>query len=131
MISSPQLAQNVVVYTPEISTRVDSNHTTDENSSEIVNTEVSDRKYIEPHPHETSSEYNLRVQWRRTGKFISIIIAVFTNDFVDAGKAVGASDCEWTDCKILQKFYEGKVLWANIELRFIFAHKCINLSICL
>ena len=65
MISSPQLAQNVVVYTPEISTRVDSNHMTDENSSEIVNTEVSDHKYIEPHPHEKSSEYNFRVlQWQ-------------------------------------------------------------------
>ena len=118
---SPELAQNVVVCTPEIPSRVDVNHLVDENSSEILNTEVSDRKYIAPHPHETNSEYNLRVQWQRPGKFVSVIINVFTHAFGNVGNAVGESDCEWTDCKILEKFYEGKVLWTNIELRFVFA----------
>ena len=125
---SPELAQNVVVCTPEIPTGVNVNHAADENSSEFSNTEVSDRKYIVPHPHETNSEYNLRVQWQRPGKFISAIINVFPHVFGNTGYSVGESDYEWTDCKILQKFYEGKVLWANIELRFNFVHRHINLS---
>ena len=57
-------------------------------------------------------------------------INVFIHDVVDVGSAVGESDCEWTDCKILRKFYEDKVLWANIELRYIFGQKHINLSVC-
>ena len=70
---SPELALNVVVCTPEIPTSVHINHVPDENSSDLVNTEVSARKYIVPHPHETSSEYNLRVQWQRAGTFINVL----------------------------------------------------------
>ena len=70
---SPELVQNVAVCTPECPTSVCANHETDENSSELVNTEVSTRTYVVPHPHETNSEYNLRVQWERAGKFIHVI----------------------------------------------------------
>ena len=59
---SPELAQNVIICTPEMPENIHTNHVVDENSPDLANTEVSAREYIVPHPHETSSEYNLRVQ---------------------------------------------------------------------
>ena len=70
---STELVQDVSVCTTECATSVCINHETDENSSEPVNTEASARTYVVPHPHETSSEYNLRVQWQRAGKFVNVI----------------------------------------------------------
>ena len=45
---------------------------------------------------------------------------------ITAGASVGKSDYPWTDCKILDKFYEKKVLWAHIECRCFFIGKMLD-----
>ena len=60
---------SVVVDTPEIPITNAENREMNENCSTLVNVASSARKYIEPHPHETSADYNMRVQWQRKGKF--------------------------------------------------------------
>ena len=61
----------------------------------------------------------------------SLLYSIFTHVFVNAGSAVGFSDCEWADCKILQKYHEDKVLWADIELRFNSGQKHLKMIVCL
>ena len=41
--------------------------------------------------------------------------------------SVGASTHPWTDCKILKKFYEKNVLWAQIECRLVIGKNCVFL----
>ena len=64
-LRSPDAPSNVQISTPEAPTK---DADCDENNSNISNTTVSMRKYVTCHPHETSADYNLRVQWQRKGK---------------------------------------------------------------
>ena len=66
---SPLASTSVVVDTPEIPITNAENREMNEKFSTLVNVASPARKYIEPHPHETSADYNMRVQWQQKGKF--------------------------------------------------------------
>ena len=71
-ITTPVLPTSVNICTPELTTLaiVDSeiNDQTNENCPGIANVQISERKFVVCHPHETSADYNLKVQWNRPGK---------------------------------------------------------------
>ena len=66
-LCSPDAPSNVQISTPEAPTRDADNNECNENNSELANSTDSVRKYVTCHPHETSADYNLRVQWQRKG----------------------------------------------------------------
>ena len=68
-IRSPDQPTRAHICTPETTTNTGDSAHSDENSSHRANTTSSDLKHVEPHPHETSVDYNMRVQWNRPGKF--------------------------------------------------------------
>ena len=67
-LRSPDAPSIIQISTPEAPTKDTDNNEYSENNSNIVNGTISVRKYVTCHPHETSADYNLRVQWQRKGK---------------------------------------------------------------
>ena len=67
-MESPEASASADICTPERSTNDVVVVQPNENCSTIANSNSPERKYIEPHPHEVSLEYNMRVQWARPGK---------------------------------------------------------------
>ena len=61
-LRSPDAPTSVQISTPETLARDTDNAECIENNSIVFNTNVSARKYVPCHPHETSADYNLRVQ---------------------------------------------------------------------
>ena len=68
-LRSPDASSSAQISTPEAPPRDTNNDECIENNSDIANTNISARKYLVCHPHETSADYNLRVQWQRKGKW--------------------------------------------------------------
>ena len=118
VMQSPDTSTSASALTPEMPSTLASNATHNENCSNLGNTNFSERKYVVPHPHETSLDYNLRAQWERPGKLKCTYVTFLKLNCIVAGNSVGASDFPWTDCRILDKFYEKHVLWSHIECRF-------------
>ena len=67
-LRSPGASSSTQIIRSEASTRDANNIEYTENNSNIANTNIFARKYLVCHPHETSADYNLRVQWQRKGK---------------------------------------------------------------
>ena len=70
VMDSPEALTSADIYTPVRSTNDVVVVQANKNCSNIVNLNSPGRKYIEPqpHPHEVSLDYNMRVQWERPGK---------------------------------------------------------------
>ena len=67
-LQSPTMTWTNDLQTPE-------NINNKENMASTTDVDDANKKYVIPHPHETSSDYNLRVQVGRPGRFNKLLLS--------------------------------------------------------